>query len=380
METMPGAAGEGSTTPFHWPQAPRAAAGEGSTTPTLSPSPAAAGEGSTTARGAPGEGGEASRRRDVLGALVGLATAACGTPSAPGPPVTLAITGRPIGMAPVLALLRPPADLAAAVPATVGLPPLGPLRLRVTTTFAAALDLVARGHVAGAVVPRGVATGLGGWKVPDTAVPRPTAGSPLVAPANLGGPGPLRLVVRRESVAGPRLPNGRLARGDRPFRDRPFRFAYAPPPWGLPVDALVGGAIPDLLRATAGSPLNADGLPLGDGGRWQGFETEVQVVTALVDDRADAAVLWPEGAAYALRNPAFALAATLPPRGEWADGMTPVIVGTIPPALEAWVTALGAALDGPAALALLRLALPERDPLTLAGAVALRREDWLPQP
>jgi hypothetical protein len=29
---------------------------------------------------------------------------------------------------------------------------------------------------------------------------------------------------------------------------------------------------------------------------------------------------------------------------------------------------------------LLRLAYPERDPLTLAGAVALRRPDWSPTP
>lgn len=151
-----------------------------------------------------------------------------------------------------------------------------------------------------------------------------------------------------------------------------------PMPWGLPVDALVGGLIPQLVQAIAGSPIHADGLPLVDGGRWEAFATEIEAVTALVDDRADAAVLWPEGAAYALRNPAFALAATLPPSGGWYEGVPPVIVGTVPAALEAWVTALGAAMDGPDALALVRLAFPERDPLTLAGAIALRRPDWSP--
>jgi hypothetical protein len=123
-----------------------------------------------------------------------------------------------------------------------------------------------------------------------------------------------------------------------------------------------------------------DGLPLVDGGRWEAFASEIEAVTALVDDRADAALLWPEGAAYALRDPAFALAATLPTTGAWAEGATPVVVGSVPAALEAWLSALGAALDGPHALALLRLAYPERDPLTLAGAVALRRLDWSPPP
>jgi ABC-type amino acid transport substrate-binding protein len=132
------------------------------------------------------------------------------------------------------------------------------------------------------------------------------------------------------------------------------------------------------MRAVAGSPLHVDGLPLVDGGRWEAFPTEIEAITALVDDRADAAVLWPEGAAYALRTPTFALAATISSTEVWAEAATPVIAGTVPAAFEAWVTTLSAALDGPHALALLRLALPERDTLTLAGAVALRRADWLP--
>ena len=314
---------------------------------------------------APSERTVTSRRRLFVG--VGALIAACGAVDPTGAPIVLATTGRPLGLAPVLALMRPPADLAAAVPSTVDLPPRPPISLRVTTTFEAAIDLVAKGTASGAIVPRGTATGVAGWKVGNGVE------IPPISPATLGSPGPIRLVVRRESVAGPRLSTGRLAP-----RDRPFRFAYLPTPWGLPVDTLVGGVVPQLVAAVAGSALHVDGLPLVDGGRWEAFATEIEAITALVDDRADAAVLWPEGAAYALRNPAFALAATLAPSGAWADGATPVIVGTIPAALEAWLTALGAALDGPEALSLLRMALPERDPLTLAGAVALRRADWSP--
>lgn len=267
----------------------------------------------------------------------------------------------------MLALLRPPGDLATAVPSSSGLPPRPRVSLLTTTTFEAAINLVSAGKATGAIVPRGVAAGVSGWKVGSGVEVPPTS------PATFGSPGPIRLVVRRESVAGTRLPTGRLAP-----RDRPFRFGFMPTPWGLPVDALVGGLIPQLVQAIAGSPIHADGLPLVDGGRWEAFATEIEAVTALVDDRADAAVLWPEGAAYALRNPAFALAATLPPSGGWYEGVPPVIVGTVPAALEAWVTALGAAMDGPDALALVRLAFPERDPLTLAGAIALRRPDWSP--
>lgn len=306
-----------------------------------------------------------SRRSLLVG--LGAVVAACGSVDPTGPPIILATTGRPLGLASVLALLRPSGDIAVAVPSTVGLPPRPPVSLRVTTSFDAAIDLVAKGRAAGAIVPRGTASGITGWKVGEGIQ------VPPISPANLGMPGPIRLVVRRESVAGLRLPTGRLAP-----RDRPFRFAYMPTPWGLPVDALVGSVVPLLVRAVAGSPLRVDGLPLVDGGRWEAFGTEVEATTALVDDRADAAVLWPEGAAYALRNPSFALAATISSSGTSAEGATPVIVGAIPPALEAWVTALGAALDGPEALGLLRLAFPERDPLTLAGAVALRRADWSP--
>jgi hypothetical protein len=298
-----------------------------------------------------------------MGALIG----ACGSTEPTGTPIVLATTGRPLGLAPIIALMRPTADLGVAVPSTATLPPRPPVSLRIATTHEGALELVAKGKAIGAVVPRGTASGVGGWKV-DNGVEVPP-----ISPATLGSPGPLRLVVRRESVAGPRLPSGRLAP-----RDRPFRFAYMPLPWGLPVDALVGGVVPELISAVAGSPIHVDGLPLVDGGRWEAFATEVEAVTALVDDRADAAVLWPEGAAYALRNGAFALGATLAPNSAWANSVTPVIVGTIPASLEAWVTVLGAALDGPNALALLRLALPERDTLTLAGAVALRRADWSP--
>ena len=305
--------------------------------------------------------------RRGLFAGFGALVAACGSVDPAVPPIVLATTGRPLGLAPILALMRPPADLAAAVPSTANLPPRPQISLRVTTTLDGAIDLVASGKASAAIVPRGTASGVTGWKVGNGAE------IPPISPANLGSPGPIRLVVRRESVAGPRLPTGRLAP-----RDRPFRFGYMPTPWGLPVDTLVGVVAPQLVRAVAGSSLHVDGLPLVDGGRWEAFATEIEAITALVDDRADAAVLWPEGAAYALRNPAFALAATLAPSGAWADGATPVIVGTIPAAFEAWLTALGAALDGPEALALLRLALPERDPLTIAGAVALRRADWSP--
>lgn len=301
--------------------------------------------------------------RRGLFAGFGALVAACGSVDPAGPPIILATTGRPLGLAPILALMRPPADLAAAVPSTANLPPRPQISLRVTTTLDGAIDLVASGKASAAIVPHGTASGVTGWKIGNGAE------IPPISPANLGSPGPIRLVVRRESVAGPRLPTGRLAP-----RDRPYRFGYLPTPWGLPVDTLVGGFVPQLVRAVAGSSLHVDGLPLVDGGRWEAFATEIEAITALVDDRADAAVLWPEGAAYALRNPAFALAATLAS----PKSASPVIVGSIPAALEAWVTALGAALDGPEAFALLRLALPERDPMTLAGAVALRRADWSP--
>ncbi|MFM7197387.1 MAG: hypothetical protein ACKO2D_05805 [Chloroflexota bacterium] len=309
----------------------------------------------------------ASRRRLLVG--VGALVSACGASDTAASPVVIASTGRPLGLAPLFAMARPSDALAAAVPSTASLPPRPVISLRIATTIDGAINLVSTGTARAAVVPRGTAAATPGWKSGPGIEVTP------ISPAALGSPGPVRLVVRRESVAGPRLASGRLAP-----RVRPYRFAYLPTPWGLPVDALVGGVIPQLVQAVAGSPINVDGLPLVDGGRWEAFATEIEAVTALVDDRADAALLWPEGAAYALRDPAFALAATLATSSAWAEGATPVVVGSVPATVEAWLTTLGAALDGPDALALLRLAYPERDPLTLAGAVALRRPDWSPTP
>ena len=297
---------------------------------------------------------------------MGAFVTACGTATPTGAPTIIATTSRPLSLAPVFALMRPPGVIVGAVPSTVELPPRPPVSLRVTTTVDGAVDLIRRGQATAAIVPRGSATGITGWKLANGVE------VPPVSPATFASPGPIRLVVRRDSVGGPRLASGRLAP-----RDRPFRFAYLPTPWGLPIDALVGEVIPRFVRAVTGSS-DFDGLPFIDGGRWEAFATENEAVNALVDDRADAAALWPEGAAYALRNPAFALAATLEPTGRWAEAATPVIVGTVPPAVEAWITALGSALDGPHAVALLRAALPERDPLTLAGAAALRHADWTP--
>ena len=159
----------------------------------------------------------ASRRQSLI--AMGAFVTACGTATPTGAPTIIATTGRPLSLAPVFALMRPPGEIVGAVPSTVELPPRPPVSLRVTTTVDGAVDLIRRGQATAAIVPRGSATGITGWKLANGVE------VPPVSPATFASPGPIRLVVRRDSVGGPRLASGRLAP-----RDRPFRFAYLPTP------------------------------------------------------------------------------------------------------------------------------------------------------
>ena len=306
-------------------------------------------------------------RRAALAA--GLATAAasvsCGSASGP---IIIATSGRSLAMASIFLLVRPVEDVSRLLDRRSALPTRPTVALRQVASIMEVMNLASRREVQAAVIPEGATRSdrAHEWVRSDADVPRPWPPTGSVAGDPVGDQVPLTLVIRQSVM------NEAINRdGSWTGAKRMPVFGHAAPPAGAPTSIVIKDIVPDVSPVL---PVRFGALPLGDPNRWVAFPSDEAVVTAIVDDRCDVALLNPEAIAIA-RNvaPIGFETAVRPAHPEgWARNTCPVLIGNdLPETLAQWLRALREGLRGPASTDLYRLAFPERDPLTLAVAASV---------
>ncbi len=303
-------------------------------------------------------------RRATLAA--GLATVAATTSCTSQPrPIVIAITGRSLAMASIFLLVRPVEAVTRLLDRQAALPTRPPVALRQVASIKEVMDLASRREVQASVMPKGatLADRAREWVRSDVELPRPWPPTGILVGDQVGDEVPLTLVIRKSVMDEATNRDGTWTRANR----LPV-FGHVAPPAGVPTAMVIKDIVPDISPIL---PKRLGDLPLGDPTRWVTFPSDEAIVTAIVDDRCDVALLNPEAIAIA-RNVApigleLLVHPTLP--DGWAHHACPVQMGNeLPETLGQWINALRAGLRGPASTDLYRLAFPERDPLTLAVA------------
>ena len=303
-------------------------------------------------------------RRAALAA--GLSTVATATSCASPPrPIVIAITGRSLATASIFLLMRPVEAVTRLLDRQTKLPARPPVALRQVGSIREVMDLASRREVEAAVMPKGalLADYAWEWVRADADMPRPWPPTGILIGDPVGDEVPLTFVIR-QSVMNEAIDRDGFWTGAK----RPPVLGHVAPPAGVPTTMVIKDIVPDVSPVL---PARFGALPLGDPNRWVGFPSDEALVTAIVDDRCDVALLNPEAIAIA-RNVApigFEMPVyTVRPDG-WATNSCPVLIGhDLPEPLGQWIRATRDGLRGPASTALYRLAFPERDPLTLAIA------------
>ena len=303
-------------------------------------------------------------RRAALAA--GLATVATATSCASPPhPIVIAITGRSLGMASIFLLVRPVEAVTRLLDRQTKLPPRPPVALRQVASLSEVMNLASRREVDASVMPKGamLANLAREWVRPGADMPSPWPPTGLVVGDPVGDEVPLTLVIR-QSVMNASIDRDGFWTGAK----RPPVLGHVAPPAGVPTTMVVKDIVPDV---SSGLPSRFGFLPLGDPNRWVSFPSDEAIVTAIVDDRCDVALLNPEAIAMA-RNVAplgFEMQVHAVSPDGWAHNSCPGLIGNeFPEPLRQWIRATRDGLRGPAPTDLYRLAFPERDPLTLAIA------------
>ena len=303
-------------------------------------------------------------RRAALAA--GLATAAASASCASPPsPIVIAITGRSLAMASIFLLVRPVEAVTRLLDRQSALPARPTVALRQVSSIKEVMDLASRREVQASVIPEGATRPdrAREWVRSDADLPRPWPPTGSLVGDPVGDEVPLTLVIRQSVM------NEAINRdGSWTGAKRMPVFGHVAPPAGAPTTMVTKDIVPDVSSVL---PVRFGDLPLGDPNRWVAFPSDEAIVTAIVDDRCDVALLNPEAIAIA-RNVApigFEMPVyTVRPDG-WATNSCPVLIGhDLPEPLGQWIRATRDGLRGPASTALYRLAFPERDPLTLAIA------------
>ena len=244
------------------------------------------------------------------------------------------------------------------------LPTRPTVALRQVASIREVMDLASRREVEAAVMPKGamLADHAREWVRADADMPRPWPPTGIHVGDPVGDEVPLTLVIR-QSVMNEAINRDGFWTG----AERPPVLGHVAPPAGVPTTMVINNIVPDVSPVL---PARFGALPLGDPQRWVAFPSDEAIVTAIVDDRCDVALLNPEAIAIA-RNVApigFEMLVHPLPDG-WAHNACPALVGNdLPEPLLQWIRALREGLRGPASTDLYRLAFPERDPLTLAIA------------
>ena len=303
-------------------------------------------------------------RRAALAA--GLATAAAGASCASPPsPLVIAITGRSLAMASVFLLVRPVEAVTRLLKRQSALPTRPTVALRQVASIKEVMDLASRREVQAAVIPEGAthADRAREWVRSDADLPRPWPPTGSLVGDPVGDEVPLTLVIRQSVM------NEAINRdGSWTGAKRMPVFGHVAPPAGAPTTMVIKDIVPDVTSVV---PVRFGDLPLGDPNRWIAFPSDEAIVTAIVDDRCDVALLNPEAIAIARNVAPIGFDIVIHPSHPdgWAHNACPVLIGNeLPGALGQWLLALREGLRGPASTDLYRLAFPERDPLTLAVA------------
>ncbi|MSQ43911.1 MAG: hypothetical protein EXR45_06855 [Chloroflexi bacterium] len=303
-------------------------------------------------------------RRAALAA--GLATVAATTSCAsPSRPMVIAITGRSLATASIFLLVRPVEAVTRLLDLQTKLPTRPLVALRQVASIRGVIDLASRREVEAAVVPKGatLADRAREWVRADSDMPGPWPPTGILIGDPVGDEVPLTLVIR-QSVMNEVIDRDGYWTGAK----RPPVFGHVAPPVGVPTTMVIKDIAPDISPAL---PARFGALPLGDPNRWVAFPSDEAIVTAIVDDRCDVAMLNPEAIAIARKVApiGFEMQVHASRPDGWARNACPVLIGNdLPKPLGQWIRAIRDGLRGPGGTDLYRLAFPERDPFTLAIA------------